>query len=291
MLAFILTFSVATVSAQSGGKKTTAGQDVTVSAETAIVYDKANFDASAIAYLPAGEQVRVSKKVYGKIQKFYKVRLQNGKFGYISTIDVQAGKKSASKSAKANSAKPLSDKERDQISRARVKRELAKPMMYNKWFGVSVGSVSFREKIEGTHGKAQLLTYGLKITGPDVLLQGPIMDINLVAHFGAPDYYKDISLTQATGFLFFGDAMILIPFGLGTDSGLYAGLGPMFKYSSFKSISNAGEPRDSSDFGIGGSFAAGVAYRFGAFSARVEGKYYVESLTHAQIQLGIQTLY
>ncbi len=290
--ALIFFFCTHVAAAEAPAKNSSAGQDASIKPETAIVYDTASFDGSAIAYLARGEGIRVSKKTYGKLQKFYKVRLPNGKFGYVSTLDVATGKRAGSaKPVAKNSSKPMSDQERDKINRARLKRALAEPMMYNKWFGLFAGSMNFREKIENASGKASLLTYGLKITGPDILIGGPIMDINLLLHFGAPEYYNDISLTKPSGFLFFGDTMMLIPFGLGNNTGFYVGLGPMFKYMNYRLVTNAGAPQSKTDFQLGGAFSAGLGLRISAFSVRVEGKYYVEKLTHTQIQLALQTLY
>jgi hypothetical protein len=293
LIVLIFLFCSHLLAAESATTKKTssAGQDALIKPETAIVYDSASFDGSAIAYLAKGEGVRISKKTYGKIQKFYKLRLPNGKFGYVSTLDVATGKRAGAKPVAKNSSKPMSDQERDRVTRARLKRALSEPMMYNKWFGLFAGSMNFREKIENASGKASLLTYGLKITGPDILIGGPIMDINLLLHFGAPEYYNDISLTKPSGFLFFGDTMMLIPFGLGDNTGFYVGLGPMFKYANYKWVTNAGLPQAKTDFNVGGSFSTGLAYRLSAFSVRIEGKYYVEKVTHTQIQFALQTLY
>jgi hypothetical protein len=291
LIVFLFLFCTQILAAESATKNTSAGQDATIKPETAIVYDSASFDGSAIAYLAKGESVRISKKTYGKMQKFFKLRLPNGKFGYVSTLDVATGKKAGGKPVAKNSSKPMSDQERDKIYRARLKRALAEPMMYNKWFGLFAGSMNFREKIQNASGKASLLTYGLKITGPDILIGGPIMDINLLLHFGAPEYYNDISLTKPSGFIFFGDTMMLIPFGLGSNTGFYVGLGPMFKYDNYKWVTNAGVPQAKTDFNLGGAFSTGLAYRLSAFSVRLEGKYYVEKVTHTQIQFALQTLY
>ncbi|MCM2282888.1 MAG: SH3 domain-containing protein [Bdellovibrionaceae bacterium] len=258
--------------------------------DSAIVFENADMDSNAIAYLNAGQVVRASKKIYGTDPRFYKVSLPNGKFGYVATIDVAAseGTKAAQK------AKPRKyDIQRDaRLERARVKRELGKPMMFNRWFGLLAGQMKFQEKVPGVHAKDDLLIYGFKVTGPDVLLQGPLMDLNFTLHLGAPSYYDALSRVRPSGFVFMTDTLLLLPFGMGHDSGVYLGLGPWLKYSNFKYVDRtSGALVTPSHFKLGGSFAIGGAYRMGAFSVRLEGKYIAESVTHTAIQLGLQTLY
>lgn len=300
----------------SGGGS--SGQSVVVKTETAIIYEEPDFDASAVAYVSTGETIRVSKKIYGSYQKFFKVRLPNGKFGYISTIDVaraggdksgasekspdregegnrkknpKAADKTADKSADKTKDKKSRSRERRREIAARVKTELGKPMIFNRWIGFLGGNLAFSEKFGGARPVANIPIYGMKITGPDVLLGGPIMDLNLFLHLGAPAYYNELSRIKPTGFVFMTDALLLMPLMTGQKSAFYIGIGPLLKYSSFKLVPKNGPRRSPVEFSLGASSVAGFAYRLGTVSLRLEGKYLYERSAHTMIQVGLQTLY
>lgn len=278
-------------------KKTPLARTMVVQTDSAMVFTKPDMDSNVISYLNAGDTVRVSQRVYGSLHKFYRISLPKGQFGFVATIDVSSAKtsKSAGNSKVKNQAKSKSEqmtaKQMDQAERARIKRELQKPAMLNRWFGLLLGQMQFKEKVPGVKAEDNLLVYGFKMTGPDLLLQGPIMDMNFTLHFGAPEYYKAISRVKPSGFLFTTDALLLMPFGMGDNSGLYFGLGPWIKFSTFKYVAPSGALQTPSKFDIGAAFSAGGMYRFGAFSVRLEGKYVLENVTHNVIQLGLQTLY
>ena len=56
------------------------------------------------------------------------------------------------------------------------------------------------EKFGDRKLKSALTTYGLKVTGPSLLFDGPPMDFNLLFHYGVPSYYTAISSGDARGF-------------------------------------------------------------------------------------------
>ncbi len=274
-------------------KKESPGRAMIVKTDSAIVFSRPDMDSDSIAYLSAGDAIRVSRRIYGGPagHRFYRIALPNGKFGYIATIDVGAGRSAkASKAAKSRGEKP-GPKNLERLERARLRRELSKPMMFNTWFGLFLGQMRFKEKVPGVKAEDDLLVYGFKVTGPDVLLSGPLMDMNFTLYFGAPRYYRSISRVKPSGVLFATDALLLMPFGMGQDSALYLGLGPWLKYSSFKYVSPSGALATPSKFGLGASLAVGGAYRVGPVSARLEGKYIFERVTHQVIQLSVQTFY
>lgn len=259
--------------------------------DSAMVFEKPDMDSDTLAYLNVGQAVRVSKKIYGLDPRFYKISLPDGKFGYVATIDVGPVKSEKEASRSSSAPKPADLKREERMARARLKSEMAKPMMFNTWFGAALGRMTFKEKIPGVKAEEDLLVYGLKVTGPDVLLQGPIMDVNVMLHYGAPSYYESLSRVKPSGFIFSTDALLIVPFGMGQDTGLYFGLGPWARYSSFKYVNQTGALQAPSKFGIGAAFALGGAYRIGAFSLRLEGKRIWESSTQTVLQLGLQTLY
>ncbi len=307
---FIVVISVWTLSyspfllAESKKKKSAtvgASQAAVVKTDSVTVYSKPDFDAPAISYLSAGQNVRVSKRQYGSVQKFFKLRLPNGKMGYVSTIDVnraggddesdQANGKDKDKEKEKGTGKDKADDQENKSRQARYRHEMDKPMIFNRWIGLLGGSLAFKEKIKGAKGEDELIIYGLKVSGPDILLEGPIMDLNLFLHIGAPDYYNDLSKIKPTGFVFMTDALLIFPLTNGQNSSVYFGGGPLFKFSSFKYINLAGAPKNPQQFALGGSGVIGLGLRMGGVALRGEAKYIAERTTQIVYQLSLQTFY
>ncbi len=291
-----LSLSSSHVLAESKKKKNAdvgASQAAVVKADSVIVYSKPDFDAATISYLSAGQDVRVSKRQYGTVQKFFRLRLPNGKIGYVSTIDVsrEGGNSDESEKTKGKDKGKDEDHADKSRQRARYRREMDKPMMFNRWIGLVGGNLAFKEKIKGSKGEDDLIIYGLKVTGPDIVLEGPIMDLNVFLHIGAPKYYEDLSKIKPTGFVFMTDALLLFPLTGGQNSSVYFGGGPMFKYTKFKYIGLAGTPKNPQQFALGGSGVIGLGMRMGGLAIRGEAKYVAERTTQIIYQFSLQTFY
>ncbi|HVK60228.1 MAG TPA: hypothetical protein VM432_01710, partial [Bdellovibrionales bacterium] len=186
-------------------KKKTSGKKAVVITQGAQIYEKPDFDANVIGTVQAGKSVVVSSGTYGAFVKFYKIRV--GKtLGYIADIDVKvAGKSAAGKSAKTKTQS--SEKKPSKKSAERERKEpKPEPLYFSRFIGLDVGKIWFKEGISGIDAKEGLLTYGLRVTGPDVLLEGAILDWNLILHYGAPSYYDQLSATKPAGFVLWTDA-------------------------------------------------------------------------------------
>lgn len=66
----------------------------------------------------------------------------------------------------------------------------------------------FREGALGLRPTDQLLFYGLKISGPNLIVEGPMYsELNFLFHSGAPKYYEQATGQGAAGWILFSDFM------------------------------------------------------------------------------------
>lgn len=249
----------------------------TVSVDGAMVYNRPDFDSKVIAYLHKGSKVTVSQKVFGA---FRKVLVRKGLVGYISEVDVNAKGPGASSSH----ASPHDKKAKNKRPRPRLHR----PVADTRWIGALLGYVNYREQIAGGKPAANLMTYGLKLTGPNILLRGPyLMDLNLAVHAGAPKYYEQGADVTPSGFLVMIDTPLLFPVGDSRDSMAYLGIGPLLTYSAFDVILQ-GQNFHLEEMKLGLSLLVGYGYRIGDAIARLEAKYFIEKTQYVGVQFGLQ---
>lgn len=270
-------------STASSNKKTptTAGSGVaaTIRTDGALIYSKPDFDADILATLSEGQTVRVSKATTGEVAKFHKVRA-GPVLGYIAEIDVQiegATKKRTHKRGEKKQAKKKKDDGPQD------------PMMFSRFVGILIGQTSFLESVQGRDSDESLLVYGMKVTGPDVVLDGPIMDLNIALHYGAPTYYDRYSVTKPTGFVLWVDPLVLLPFINAQNHMVYLGAGPLLVLSSFKYTEAAGGLVDATSLKLGLSFELGFGFRIEKVAARIEGVYYLEHQSYKGVRLSVQS--
>ena len=279
-------------------KGTTVG---TVTTDGAMVYAQPDFDASVIGQLKRGNRVRMSKGTAGgAMGKFHKVRIGN-KTGYVADIDIRAEGapdpvRAAEAAAKAREQKEAIDQARGKKAKNRDKDKAKDkdkprphmPMFFSRFVGLLYGVTEFKEDIANVDASTSLPMYGLKVTGPDVLIEGPIIDFNLALHYGAPSYYDALSLGKPSGFVLLTDALMLLPFMERENLMIFAGLGPMVFASRFNVINN-NRAQTLTTVNLGLSSALGVGFRFGKVAIRLEGKYFIEKKSYKAAQLGLQT--
>jgi hypothetical protein len=274
------------------------GVAATVVTDGALVYARPNFDANVITTLPEGRRLRVSRTTSGRMAKFHRVRL-GGRTGFIVDIDLaiegakppprsqrpnqtQADKKSPGQKPSGN--KPSGKKQK--AAKERDPREL--PIYFSRFVGALGGALSFKEDVSGREVSAALPIYGLKITGPDVVFDGPVLDIGLALHYGAPEYYESLSSIKPAGFVLLTDALILLPIFQAHNAMVSFGFGPLVTYSSFR-ILRSDRLEELTRFGMGASLSLGAAFRYENMAIRLEGKHLLESKSHQAIQASIQT--
>ncbi len=281
-------------SVAGAAKPKSNGLAATVRTDGAMVYAKPDFDSDVLATLKQNEKIRVSDGTIGDFAKFHKVRA-GVVLGYIAEIDVQvegAAKKRDHKrgAGKGKTADGRSDgKTKDDKAPKKKFKDEHLPILFTKYIGLLIGTSEYAESINGLDAKDNLLMYGLKITGPDILLSGPIMDVNIAFHYGAPSYYAPLAAagTKPSGFILQADTLLLLPFfQRDTVMGTF-GLGPMIKFSTI-GITSGTDPRSLTELDFGLSLAGGFAFKIYKFALRLEGKYMIEKHTERMFQLGLQ---
>lgn len=264
--------------------------------DEAQVYATPDLDGKVLAVVPGGSRVTVSKGVRGGYAKFRRARVlgADGKavVGWISSIEVKTENEVK---AEARRQKKAAEKKGAVRTRAGSHRESHSnssdtPFAFSRSVGLAIGVTDYKESIGGVDRTANLLTYGLKITGTDVLLTGPLMDINILFHYGAPEYYETLSTTKPSGFLMWTDFNLLLPFRMRDESMLGVGLGPLFVLSNM-TATTGGQTYSMWALNLGVTLEAMASMRIGDVAVRLEGKYWFERKTYHQAQLAVQTLF
>ncbi len=271
-----------------GQSKAAAYITMVIATDGAIVFDRPNQDANVMTQLPYGKKVRVSRgSTRGGEDRFRRIKV-GSKSGYILEIDVapeSAINEAEISTGKKQVAKNAKNKRDSQRERKRPKE----PFYFTRYVGLTGGFADFKESISGVDAVSNnFLVYGLKITGPEVVFSGPVVDLNILLHYGAPEYYEKLSKIKPTGFVLFTDALFVLPVLNRENGAVYVEAGPLLVYSSFK-VLNGTRVMDLTSVNLGASFAAGAGFRVEKVALRLEGKYMIEKQSYKAVQLSLQT--
>lgn len=273
--------------------------------EEAQIYEAANFDAALMDIAPQGQKYEMSTKLFN--EAFYRVRLPDGRIGYIADTDIKPLfkvknqlKKDVNKKSNASSQnlnKKNQNKTEKKIGKKSDEKDepkKKKPFQYTRYVGLELSQIQFQEETMSDHRRDSLLFYGMKISGPDVVIAGDLQtDVNLLFHMGAPSYYQSVTKHSADGWVMIANFLFQNYFPQGPNALFYLGFGPMLKYSKFElsmTDKSNGKVTDYSatDISLGAVFNAGVGMRMGRVALRVEGQYYWEKQMYPGIALSTQ---
>lgn len=268
------------------GAKRADGVEAYISTDGALILDAPDHDASPIAQYAEGHKVRVSKKTVPGTgesagERFRKVRV-GSRIGYVPEIDVRLGQPAA---------QVLKRKEKKADGRSRSSTESQgkkNPMYFSRYMGLIGGSSEFKEDITGVDASTTMLVYGFKLTGPDILLEGPIIDFNFLLHFGAPTYYEPLSAVKPTGYVILTDASVMVPLIARENAMVYMVTGPLLMYSQFNVV-NGSRARDLTEANLGWNLGLAVGARFQKVAVRLEGKYFIEKRSYRAVLASLQT--
>lgn len=254
----------------------------TIIGETPYVYEKPDFDSKILAEVEPGKVFDVSKS---KKNGFHKIRVRPGMVGWIPDSEIRLGSHKIKSEEDA-----VSDVEEKRMDKARKSNSL--PINMARYRGLSFESILFTEQTAGRERSAALPFYGLKISGPDTLFSGMLpTEMSFIFSPQAPNYYKDITLNSASGYVFLAQFQFVTNFSTGKNYLAFYGFGPVLKYSHFDlKLGSGGAQKKYSadDMTLGASFNLGAAYRMGAFALRPELKYYWEKTKYVGFGLSAQ---
>jgi hypothetical protein len=289
-LIFIVTvvFFAQGVSAKAT-KAAPARHSVVVAPET-LVYEKPDLDSKPFAILPQGTRIPVSKGTRGEYQKFYRTRFQ-GKLGWVLTIDVRPEAEVRKAIAKAKGKKPKKGPFAAENEAEENQGESTKnPYVFSQSASLVFGLVDFQEDVEGVGRQESLTVYGFKITGPDVFIQGPVVDLNFLLHYGAPTYYDNLSSTKPSGFFVWIDALLVMPLRMREDSLISAAAGPVLTLSSIQT-SQGLSAVDSFDARVGAALSLIAGMRFDEIATRIDARYVIEGKSYPQFLFSLGTVF
>lgn len=260
---------------------------VTVVTDGAAVYAKPDFDSTVLGFLPYEAQAVASTKALsgrGGMGLFHRVRYKSMQ-GYIPDTDIRIAEKvmipAKEKSPSKAFEKIEPEKENDSVA----------PIYLTRYLGGAFSMVNFTERYSGKNLSANMPMYGLRMTGPGTLFDGPPLDFNLWFSMSKPSYFSRFSSGEATGFLLFGDVMAMLPLLDTSKFILNYGLGLMWTYTRYK-IPVKELTIDSQELRVGIDLAFGGGYRIGKKNLiRADVKYYIEKTSYLGYMASWQVVY
>lgn len=268
-------------------RKKTPGQRAIVQSDGAAVYAQPDFDAPVMDYMNQGTSVVISRapvKGSGGFGSFYKIQLKGKGIGYIADVDVVPSlKKTATKKLEANPDYEALDDERRNPNR--------EPLFFSRYLGAVIGTVGFSEKFSGKTFRSDMTMFGIKATGPGVLIDGPPIDATFLFSPEIPDYYFDLASSDPSGFFLLGEIIPLFPLMEWHEGLIHFGLGLMWTYTHF-SVRVRTTSFDSQELRMGLTLPLAFNWRFRSkYVLRAEAKYYWEKTEYLGYWLSLQLPY
>lgn len=247
-------------------------QQGTVLIQGAMVYSEANFDAPVIAELKYGAIYTISKKKRGP---FYRIRLQPGKLGWISDIDIQPGIQ------KVPSRKKQIDQEVAKEAPELAQDESRSETFYaTRYRGLTFDYINYTEKTMGEERSALTPFFGFRFSGFNTVFAGDIYaEGNILIHPGAPKYYEEQTGGRASGGIVIANFLLQTVIPKTSNLVYLYGFGPMVKYSHFNidlEGTSLGKSYSLDDLNLGVLFNLGLGYRIKKTVIKADVKYYWE---------------
>ncbi len=262
----------------------------TIMNDEAIIYQSPDFDSEQLMTLEQNTKVEVSQKKFGP---FHRVRMKNGKMGYVADNDfIFQGLKNAP--VEKNPA-PMPEKKVEAEAKVSEKAEPKKSKNYSlagsQLWGPNFSYVVYRESTMGMNPVQKSLFFGAKFTGPDLFIEGDsYSEMNLLVRAGAPEYYAQATGVPTQGWIFMPDILMQSRQPQTKNVMTSYGYGLMFRYSKYDvGLRNANGTTNYyslEDMVLGAVANAGFFYKMGPMTLRGEYKLYVEKLTYWGIGLG-----
>ena len=258
------------------------------------IYEAPNFDSPVKIFFSKGKKVRYFLKRYkgpGGFGIFYKVKIRKGEYGYVVEDDIHLPKNVAEESQESlgeGISGPFGESPFD-IDEG---PNLGDSIYLSRYVGITYNRINYSEIVLNQRLSAVTNLFGVKLSGPGVLIGAPL-DVNIMVLFGGvPRYYKRF-VGVARGFLLISDIVFMLPLAEWKESLVYYGVGPLLTYSKydlrFKGLSSVW---DSQEVRMGASFPLGLAIRWDKkFLIKSEFKYYFEKERYFGFQVGFQMAY
>ena len=246
--------------------------------DEAVVFAQPDFESPEIAHLSTGDKVEVSKRKFPgahKMGAFNRIKLANGKIGFISDAEFKTNK------PVTTLEKPVvenSDETDETESKAKNgKKSKIRPFAVTKYRGFSIDYVGYKEQTMGIQPMANVVMYGFKMVGPNLLVEGDMVtELNVELLPGVPPFYQEATGHGVNGWMLHTDMLFESVFTSTPNIVTYAGFGPMFKYDNYNVLLTTNgktNAYDLEDMIFGAVFEVGFGVRFGKTCLRTEFKY------------------
>lgn len=257
----------------------------------ATIYSKPDFDSPTIATVQGGKIFLVSSRLFNGA--FYKIQVKPGLIGYIADSDVKPLWKKTENQINKSKNSEAEGKKKNAI-RSAQKKTRRRPFPATQYVGLSLASIEHKENTMGDHRRDQLMFYGVKLSGPNLVVDGDFpTEINFLFHNGAPKYYEEITGRPADGWIIIMNFLWQNYFPQTKDSFLFFGFGPNFKYSKYSlSLTETSSGKNlnysAEDMLLGAVFNFGISGRIGPAAIRAEYVYYWEKEMYGSFGLSLQ---
>lgn len=255
-----------------------------VVSDGAMVYRAADFDAPVLTQLRGGQVYPISSKTVGA---FYKIKVKDGVYGYVSDTDVKP-LMSPSEKKKRDAEKAEKKAEREKGKDEKKKR---KAFEWERDRGLFVDYINYREDTMGLKPTEGMIFLGVKFSGPDTLMEGLSIDSNILISPTAPKYYEQATGHSASGMILIFDFLFQTVMPVDNNRLVFYGFGPMLKYSKINAtikVNGKSEAYDLTDVNVGAVFNVGVSQRVGSLVLRGEIQYFWEKMQYLGYGLAIQ---
>jgi len=255
--------------------------------QDANVYSEASFDSEILFVLEKGDVFEVSDKTKGP---FYRIRLKKGILAWIADNDVQIlGKDGKSLRKSLSAEEPDLDSENPETLPPEG-RHARKPVDEANVFGPSIHLVNFTEDTMSGVRNELMTFFGLRVLGPG-RFQALNTEFQMALAFKAPGHYEKVTQRSSSGFIGLFDFSVQNLIYAGRDSLLQYGVGPLLRYSSFKTEVD-GEKFQAVDLNLGAQLSLGWQTRFSSsFHLRGDVKYIFEKKSYFAAGLSFLTEY
>jgi hypothetical protein len=249
----------------------------------------ADFDAPVLTYLNAGREFEISSKIFNGA--FYRIKVSNKIIGYIADTDIKPLNLPKNKSDKKSSSEARSKS--DEISETSSSTAKSKrPYSLTRFIGLQYSYLNYREETMTLKPTAGLGFYGIKMSGPDIVVEGEMTtELNFLYHSGAPKYYELGTGQAAGGWIFLGNFLFSTVFPQSKNTMSFVGFGPTFKYSKFDvemPVNGKIKRYSMDDMTFGGTFNLGLGVRLGSVSLRGEIQYFWEQMHYYGLATSLQ---
>lgn len=254
-------------------------QKAQIVTQGALLYTEPDFDATPLGALQAGDVVDVSTQRYGA---FYFAKTKIGQQGYISDVDVKLAKGAIQQGGQ------LTPSEAPRIaSKSEKKIDRRPPFEETRFVGLSYDFIRYSEDTMGKSYSEPYDFFGIKFTGPNLLLGIMPVDIHLRFTNQVPTYYQKNTGQPVESLITISDIKFMSFWPQSSWHMLFLGFGPTVRYSRFD-VKYNGKSYPLEDVGVGAAFNVGIAFRWGKFALRTEADYFWEKSKYSSAGASLQ---